>query len=252
MNQNWKNARELVRMIKAVLFDLGDTLVYSDPEETFRRILAQHGITKSLKEITEALTEGNKEFDIEKHEELSANEFYTRWNIIALKHLGIKGRKARELAERINAGWWKFAEFHVFPEVKGTLQRLKRAGFKLGIVTGGFEEDIEMIVPKTGLDNYFDVKVGFNTTGKRKPHPTAFRYALEKLRVGPFEAIFVGDNFENDYVGAQKVGIIPVLVKRSSSSNQRWYTAECLQLPSDVRSIESLDEIFEVLKQVNP
>ena len=239
-------------MIKAVLFDLGDTLVYSDPEETFRRILAQHDVAKSLREVTDALIEGNKEFDTEKHEGLSAHEFYTRWNMTALKHLGIMGRKAGELAHVINSEWWKFAEFHVFPEVKGTLQRLKRRGFKLGIVTGGFEEDIEMIVPRTGLDSYFDVKVGVNTTGRRKPHPTAVRYALEQLSVEPSEAIFVGDNFDNEYVGAQNVGIIPILVKRNTQLNLRWYTTECLKLPSDIRSIESLDEIFEVLKQVSP
>lgn len=238
-------------MIKTVLFDLGDTLVYSNPEETFRRILARHGMFKSAEEVREALIEGNKEFDINKHEGLTANEFYMQWNIVGLKHLGSEGRKARELAESINAEWWKFADFHVFPEVKDTLRRLRRAGLKLGIVTGGFEEDIEMIVPKAGLDKYFDVKVGVNTTGKRKPHPKAFKYALKQLGVKPFEAVFVGDNFENDYVGAQKVGILPVLVKRKDSSIQRQYTAECIQLPSDTRTIESLVEIFEVLKEAN-
>lgn len=238
-------------MIKAVLFDLGDTLVYSNPEETFRGILARHGMFKSVEEVKEALIEGNKEFDISKHEGLTANEFYMQWNIVGLKHLGSEGRKARKLAESINAEWWKFADFHVFPEVKDTLQRLKRAGLKLGIVTGGFEEDIEMIVPKAGLDKYFDVMVGVNTTGKRKPHPKAFKHALKKLGVRSFEALFVGDNFENDYVGAQKVGIVPVLVKRKDSSILRLYTAECVRLPSDIRTIESLDDIFEVLKEVN-
>jgi putative hydrolase of the HAD superfamily len=238
-------------MIKAVLFDLGDTLVYSNPEVTFQRILAQHGMSKSIEEVKEALIEGNKEFDITKHEGLSANEFYKQWNIVELKHFGLKGLKARKLAESINTEWWKFASFHVFPEVEGALQRLKRAGFKLGIITGGFEEDIEMIVPKTGLDEYFDVKVGVDTTGKRKPHPRAFKYALKQLGVRPFEAVFVGDNFENDYVGAQKVGIVPVLVKRKDPSVQRLYTAECIRLPSDTRTVESLDEIFEVLKEVN-
>ena len=238
-------------MIKAVLFDLGETLVYGNPEETFQRILAQHGMSKSLEEARGALIEGNREFDIGKHEGLTADEFYMQWNIVALKHLGLKGPKARKLAETINAQWWKFAEFHVFPEVKDTLKRLKQAGFKLGIITGGFEEDIEMIVPEAGLDKYFDVMVGVNTTGKRKPHPKAFKYALKKLGVRSFEALFVGDNFENDYVGAQKVGILPVLVKRKDPSLQRQYTAECIQLPSDTRTIESLDEIFEVLKEVN-
>lgn len=238
-------------MIKAVLFDLGETLVYSNPEDAFQRILTKHGMPKPIEEVREALIQGNKEFDINEHEGLTAQEFYKQWNIVELKHLGLEGRKAGELAETINVEWWKFAEFHVFPEVKGTLQRLKRAGLKLGIVTGGFEEDIKMIVPKTGLDKYFDVKVGVDTTGKRKPHPKAFRYALKQLGVRPFEAVFVGDNFENDYVGAQKVGILPVLVKREDPSIQRLYTAECIRLPADTRTIESLDEIFEVLKEAN-
>jgi FMN phosphatase YigB (HAD superfamily) len=94
--------------IKAVLFDLGNTLVYSHPEVTFRRILAEHGIAKSLDAVTEALVRGNAEFDIEKHEELTAHEFYTRWNTVQLKHLGLKGPKARKLAGIIDSQWWKY------------------------------------------------------------------------------------------------------------------------------------------------
>jgi 2-haloalkanoic acid dehalogenase type II len=238
-------------MIKAVLFDLGDTLVYSNPEDAFHRILTQNGMSKSVEEVREALIEGSKEFDIAKHEGLTANEFYKQWNLVELKHLGLKGCKASKLAETINAQWWKFAKFHVFPEVKGTLRKLRRAGLKLGIVTGGFEEDIEMIVPQTGLDKYFDVKVGVDTTGKRKPHPKAFKHALEQLGIKPCEAVFVGDNFENDYVGAEKVGIRPVLLERKDSSVQVLYTGKCIQLPSDTRIIKSLGEIFEVLKEAN-
>jgi len=238
-------------MIKAVLFDLGNTLVYSNPEETFQKILAEQGFTKPVREVRNAIIKGNREFDIDRHEGLSANKFYTQWNLVQLKHLGLEGSEARELAESINTQWWKFAKFHVYPQVKGTLQRLKRTGLKLGLITGGFEEDIEMILPKTGLDRFFDVKVGVNTTGKRKPHPKAFRYALKQLDVKPCEAIFVGDNFEADYLGAQKVGMMPVLVKRKGSGIQRLYTDSC-KLPHKIRTIEKLDEIFNVLNEINP
>jgi putative hydrolase of the HAD superfamily len=238
--------------IKAVLFDLGNTLVYSHPEVTFQRILAEHGIAKSLDEVTNALIRGNAEFDIEKHEGLPAHEFYTRWNTVQLKHLGLRGPKARKLAGTINSQWWKYAEFHVFPDVRETLLKLKQMGLKLGIITGGFEEDIEMIIPRMGLDELFDVKVGVNTTGKRKPDPTAFKYALKQLKVKPSEAIFVGDNLKADYEGAEKVGMIPVLIKRRSSPTQRLFTEVCSELSSETRTIEAFDEIFEVLKTVNP
>jgi len=238
-------------MIKAVLFDLGNTLVYSNAEDAFQRILAEQGFTKPLREVRSALIKGNREFDIDRHEGLSAHEFYTQWNLVQLKHLGLEGSEARKLAECINAQWWRFAKFHVYPQVKDTLQKLKRTGLKLGLVTGGFEEDIEMILPSTGLDEFFDAKVGVNTTGKRKPHPTAFRYALRQLDVKPREAIFVGDNFEADYLGAQKVGMVPVLIKRKSSGIQRLYTDSC-KLPHDVRTIEKLGEIFDILNQINP
>lgn len=239
-------------MIEAVLFDLGNTLVYSNPEDAFQRILAAQGIAKSLEEVINAMINGNKEFDINGHEELSAHEFYAQWNVVQLKHLGLEGSEAREIAENINAQWWRFAEFYVYPEVKDTLQRLRQAGLKLGLVTGGFEEDIEMILPKTGLDKFFDVKVGVNTTGKRKPHPAAFRYALKQLGVKPHEAVFVGDNFEADYLGAQKVGMMPVLIKRKGPPLQRLYTDSCLKLPQGIKIIEGLDEIFDILSQVSP
>lgn len=237
--------------IKAVLFDLGNTLVYSRPEQIFQKILAEQGVVRPLDEVRDALIRGNSEFDIASHEGLSAHEFYTQWNLVQLKHLGLEGSKARKLAESINAHWWKFAKFHVYPDVKDTLHRLKQTGLKLGVVTGGFEEDIEMILPKTRLDKLFDVKVGVNTTGKRKPHPRAFKYALKELGAKPSEAIFVGDNLEADYLGAQKVGITPVLIRRKSSLVQRLYT-DSLKKPQGIRTIERLDGIFDVLKQINP
>ena len=238
--------------IKAVLFDVGNTLVYSHPDVTFQRILAANGIAKPLEEVREALIRGNAEFNIAKHEELSAREFYTRWNIVQLKHLGIEGSRAKRLAAEIESKWWEFEETYVYKDVKETLHRLRQMGLKLGIVTGGFEEDIEVIMPRTGLDDLFDVKVGVNTTGKRKPHPKAFKHALRQLGIRPSEAIFVGDNLKADYEGAEKAGMTPVLIRRRGSSAQGLFTDAHLRLSPETRTVERLDEIFEVLKTVNP
>jgi len=238
--------------IKAVLFDLGNTLVYSHPEKTFQRILAEHGIVKSIEEVRKALIRGNREFDADSHLGLSAHEFYTQWNLIQLKHLGVEGSEARKLAEKIDSIWFNYAELHPFPDVRKTIDKLKRIGLKLGIITGGYLADIEQILPKVGLHKVFDVCVGVDITGKRKPHPKAFRHALKQLGVKPKQAIFVGDNLEADYLGSQKAGMIPVLIRRNGPDNQRLFTDACLLPASNVRSIRRLDEIFDLLNEVSP
>ena len=227
--------------IEAVLFDLGNTLVYSCPEETFHEILRAHGIVEPIDRVKQAMIKGNQEFDIEKHMHLPAHEFYTEWNLVELKHLDIIDQaKAEKLAQEIDSEWFEFAQLRLYPDVKPTLQRLKDMGLKLGIITQGFEEDIEKILPKIGLQKTFDVCVGANTIGKRKPSPEVFQYALEKLQVTPREAVFVGDDLKVDYPGAEKAGLIPILIRRESSAT------------SDIKCINRLEEIFDVLEQLSP
>lgn len=96
-------------------------------------------------------------------------------------------------------------------------------------------EPFQRILPRAGLEEFFDVCVGFDTTGKRKPSPEAFKHALRRLDVKPEEAIFVGDNLEQDYLGAQKVGMKALLIQREGKS------------AAGVKTIASLEEIFDVL-----
>jgi len=222
-----------------VLFDLGNTLVYQQPYEPFQKILQANGVSRSIEEIREAFEKGGKEFDYEKYKALPSHEFYVQWNLAILKHLGIT-RSVRRLAGEIDLQWFNFSKVYVYPEVEDSLRRLKQMGFRLGVVTRGYELDIDEILPRSGLAGFFDVCVGADTTGKRKPHPKVFKYALEQLGIMPREAVFVGDDFQADYLGAEKAGMIPVLVNREGSP------------ALGVRSIKRLDQIFEVLEEISP
>ena len=91
------------------------------------------------------------------------------------------------------------------------------------------------MLSKTGLAEFFDVCVGADTTRKRKPEPEAFKHALEKLNVKPEEAVFVGDRFEQDYLGAQRVGMKALLIAREGKP------------VAGVKSITSLKEVFNFL-----
>lgn len=224
--------------IKAVLFDLGNTLVYQEPYEAFQRILQANGIEKPLRAIREAFERGNREFEVERYEVSPPRDFYVKWNALILKHLVITSSSDR-LAVEIDRRWFDFSRSHLYPEVKKSLNRLRKMGLRLGLVTGGYELDLEQILPEVGLQEFFDVRVCADTVGKRKPHPEAFAHALKQLGVDPQEAVFVGDNYGIDYLGAQNAGLVPVLVQRNGTPM------------SGVRTIRTLGDIFAVLEEIN-
>jgi HAD superfamily hydrolase (TIGR01549 family) len=213
--------------------------VSSCPEVTFQEILKAHGVTESIDRVKEALAKGNKEFNIEQHTHLPAHDFYTEWNLVHLKHLGLELSTSRKLAEDLDFEWFQFAQLQVYPDVKQTLRKLREMKFKLGVIKGGYEDDIEKILPLAGLHEFFDVCVGVDTIGKKKPDKTVFEYALRQLKVEPSEAIFVGDDLEADYYGAEGAGLFPVLIKREGST-----------VPN-VRTIRGLDGVFEVLRKIS-
>jgi putative hydrolase of the HAD superfamily len=222
--------------IKAVLFDLGDTLVYQQSFEPFQKILRIHGIFKTLDEVQEAFKKAGGEFNVEDHLKLPSKEFYAEWNMTIMKHLGIDD-PTRKLVSEIDRQWFNFSNIQAYPEVGRALRRLKKMKLKLGIITRGYETDIEQMLSRTNLTEFFDVHVGSDTTKNPKPHLEPFEYALKQLEITPKEAVFVGDQIDLDYSAAERAGLVPILIKRDGS------------VPPGVTSIRSLDEIFEILKR---
>lgn len=216
--------------VKAVLFDLGGTLIYTtEIPKVYKSILEAHGIKRSIKEISHAHEETEKHLDIKKLAVLF-EEYWIRWNLQILKRLGIK-ENMRALAETIAEKWWDYSEVELYPEVVEILKQLRSIGLKIGIVTNGLESDYREILQKVGLLDSFDVTVGIDTVGKMKPHIEIFHYALNKLKVSPGETVFVGDRLEEDYEGARKAGLKPLLIDRDNL------------MSSDVDRIRSLREI---------
>lgn len=232
-----------VLKIQAVLFDLGNTLVESwRPENVFQRILNSLGVHRSVSEVKEALAKTEAEFNAHGYRllygKLPYNEYWHKWDSLVLEFLGITAEK--EIVEEILSKWFDYTECKMFSDVAETLLGLKKLELKLGLISTGYEEDIYAILEKTNLQReLFDVIVGVNTIKKEKPHPDVFRYALAKLNVKPIQVLFVGDNVNSDYKGAEKAGLKAVLIQRTESEN---YSAK------GFRVITSLKEVFKYIK----
>ena len=94
------------------------------------------------------------------------------------------------------------------------LARLKEAGIRLGIVSNS-DGRVEQALLAAGLREYFDVVIDSSLVGIEKPDPAIFRAALDALSVSPEEALYVGDLYDVDVVGARAAGIEAVLLTSS-------------------------------------
>ena len=221
-----------VRKIKAVLFDLGGTLVKTKNVcEIHQKILEMHGVAVSFDRIVEAHSANQRELDVEEMARLG-QEYWIRWNLKLLGRLGIKENK-EFLARKIDELWWNYAELATYSDVEETLKCLSSKGIKTGMVTNGTEKDYKKILQKLNLTRYFDVVVGIDACKKGKPHKEIFLYALNKIHVKPEEAIFVGDSIKHDYEGARKAGLKPILIDRKGNA------------PADVEYIGSLTQVLQ-------
>ncbi len=225
--------------IKAVLFDMGGTLIKVDvehPGEVFQRILTSLGISSSLDGIKTAFLNAEKEAKdlnlLSSWGRMNCEEYWNQWDALVLKHLGIA--ESVELGRLVQSKWFDFADFALYSEVRDFLMELRQRGLKLGLISNGYEEEIHLVLQKANLEKAtFDIIVGVDTVQCMKPNPDIFEYALRKLKVRPEEALFVGDNVELDYKGAKNVGMHPLLIDRTEKQEQ-----------GDLRTIKNLKEIL--------
>jgi putative hydrolase of the HAD superfamily len=111
-------------------------------------------------------------------------------------------RKCCEIYERE-----KLQNLKLYPAVADTLDKLKKLGLKLVIITDADSYHALARLTRVGLLNYFDLVVAADTTGTKKPDPAHFLFALEALGVNPRETLVVGDNIKRDIVPARKLGL---------------------------------------------
>ena len=200
--------------IKAVLFDLGWTLIRTaEVPKIYKRILETYGVRVSVDEVLKAHRANEKEFDVVEGQIEFGKDFWIKWNLKVLERLGIEENR-EFLAKKIDELWWEHADLEVYPDVVETLVQLKAKGVKTGVVTNGLKSDFQQILRKLKLTDWFDVVVGVNTCDKGKTDREIFLYALDKLRVHPEEAVFIGDSIKYDYEGAKRAGLKPLVIDR--------------------------------------
>ena len=208
-------------MIRAVFFDLYNTLVGHDPprEELEAKALNEFGIKveaaalrRPLLKADEFFFEENARARINDRPKEAIQSIYAQYQAVLLTEAGIE--PSRELIGGIMRQWQQVNFKQVlYDDVLPTLKELKERDYILGLISN-IDSDIVPLLNKLKLAPLLEIIVTSLETGYTKPHPTIFNEALKRAHVVPPEAMFVGDQYKIDVVGAANVGMQGVLIDR--------------------------------------
>ena len=219
--------------LRAVLFDAGNTLLFLDYARMARAVgtalgfpLTGDGLAAHAPEASQAM------------ERASGNdkERASTYLEALFRFSGVPADRMAEVRDCLSA---LHRERHLWCSVRDRTQqalaRLKAAGLRLGIVSNS-DGRVEEALTASGLRDLFDVVIDSGVVGVEKPDPAIFRAALDALDVRPEEALYVGDLYEIDVIGARAAGIEAVLLTPSSPGPER-----------PCRTAGSIDELVDAL-----
>lgn len=92
------------------------------------------------------------------------------------------------------------------PEVVTVIHRLRDQGLRLAVVSNCFAEDVAAW-PSCAVAPWFDATVFSFEVGAAKPEPAIYLEAARRLCVRPVEALFIGDGGDDELLGAERAGL---------------------------------------------
>ena len=143
----------------------------------------------------------------------SEDEFWLNYTVRSLRAFGCPEPRLQEIASQVHA-YMTYEHKPVSwvpPDVPETLRLLQAAGYQLGVVTNRSRPCAEELA-QLGLLEFFELALTAGEANAWKPDPAIFTQALQRLGASASAAVYVGDNYYADVVGARLAGLQPVLL----------------------------------------
>jgi len=230
------------RALKAVFFDVGNTLLYAAPSvsEVCRQVLAEAGHARELHVIDSFMPlvdayyeERYAEDDAFWTDEERTSSVWVGMYSLLCRKLGIED-EAVQIARRVYDEFGRPDRWALYADVRPAFERLRSAGLRIGIISN-WDSRLVGLLDGLGLGDVLSDIVSSADVGLHKPDPRIFELACSRLGVAPETAAHVGDHHYADILGARSVGMHAILIDRHGVAQ-----------PED-SAIKTLEDIEEVL-----
>jgi HAD superfamily hydrolase (TIGR01549 family) len=230
-------------MIRAVSFDLWDTIVVDDSDEVERAALGLrskhderrhllHGAVphRSLADVTAACDKVDVEF---RH---AWKVEYTNWTVDYRLRRVFNQLSEQPSEESIAAAveGWEVMELNHSPRlIDGALENIAElAGrYQLVICSDAIVSPgrvLRQLLDKHELKKYFSGFAFSDEVGRSKPHRSMFDCAAQALGVRVEDMVHIGDRHSNDVDGPHAIGMKGILFTASRDADKVGHSADAL------------------------
>jgi HAD superfamily hydrolase (TIGR01549 family) len=229
-------------MIKAVIFDFGQTLVNSADgfraaeKQAQAKLFSNLGLT-----IHEDFLSNYRRLRKELHGQSNFSRKFLFHEVYYYYCLAPQ----EKLLDQWEIEYWETVKANttLFPEALEVLKSLNKQ-FQVALITntqGQQTEGTHRISLYPELENYFKVIIVAGEGGiPPKPDPKPFRVCLDQLQISPEEAVYVGDDHRIDVCGAGDAGLHPIWLKHHSV-RRNWP-----EVKTSVPVISSLEQLLDL------
>lgn len=222
-------------MIKALIFDLDDTLYY---EKKY--------VLGSFKEVAYYL--GNKyKCDIEKLyvrmvEVLEALGRGKIFNIICEEN-----NFKEDIQNLINIYRNSKPKLELYEDSKEFLIWARENGYKLGIITDGCSKVQWNKINSLAVEKLVDKIIVTDDLGKEywKPHKKSYLDMMNYFNINENEGIYVGDNPNKDFIGAKELGMKTVRIIRENGDHVKTFLYKEYEADFNITNLIELRNLLE-------
>lgn len=238
------------RNIQAVLFDLGNTLMYSPapwPPVFDKAGKAMGAYLRSRKIRVDDVTFSDEfRARISKYHSERERSMLETSSLSVLRDMLTEQGHASLSTKLLRAALDEYyavtqQNWVIENDTISTLTELRAKEFHLGLVSNASDSrDVLALVDKFDIKGFFDFILVSVDCGYRKPHPRIFELALSNWGYLPDEIVMVGDRLDADISGARPLGIYTIWIKRRAKVGDPYPA-------SPNATVETLNEIPPLL-----
>ncbi len=243
------------RLFDAIIFDLGNTLIYfdgswpevfADAEIAMINCLSSSGLTLDEKSFTQEFH--RRMMDYYRERETEFIEYTTLYVLrTLLNDFGFKDTPENLIRSSL-AAFYAITQAHWKTETDAipTLRWLRTAEYRLGLVSNaGDDSDIQVLVDQAGLRTYFDYIVSSAAAGIRKPNPRIFQLLIDRWGLPANRVAMVGDTLGADILGAHNAGIFSIWITRRADTPDNHAHVDMIRPDSCIKTLSELPELLK-------